>query len=103
MLIHISLFLRRHEKYSPARRASPIRSEVHSGNRRGTKSAERRSAISLRSPQRDVLDQSDLGGNSGNLSPSLQKSPPGLDASRRTRHSEERRSELLLLYILSMD
>lgn len=102
MLIHISRFFIRYEKYSPARRASPGRAEV-SGNRRGTKSAECRPFVSLRSPQRDILDQSDLGGKPRNLSPSPQKSPPGSDASRKISYSEERRSELLSLYILSMD
>lgn len=84
---------RRHEKYSPARRASPSeRTEIHSGNRKGIKSAERRPVISLRSPQRDVLDQSDLHGKQRNLSPSMQKSPSGSDASRGRSYSEEQRS-----------
>lgn len=105
VLIHFSHFCKRHEKYSPARRASPSeRAEVHSLNRKGTKSVERRPVVSLRSPQRDALDHTDLGGKPGNLSPSLEKSPPsGSDASRGRSDSEERRSKLLQLYIPSMD
>lgn len=84
---------RRHRKYSPARRASPsVRTDIRSGNRKGIKSAERRPVISLRSPQRDVLDQSDVRGKQRNLSPSMQKSPSGSDASRGRSYSEEHRS-----------
>ncbi|XP_042000096.1 serine/arginine repetitive matrix protein 1-like isoform X2 [Salvia splendens] len=84
---------RRRKNYSPARRASPSeRAEVQSGNRKGTKSAEQRSVVSLRSPQRDMLDQRDLNGKPRNSSPSLEKSPSGSDASRGRSGSEERRS-----------
>ena len=96
MLIHFSHFCRRQKNYSPARRASPSeRAEVQSGNRKGTKSAERRSVVSLRSPQRDMLDQRDLSGKPRNSSPSMEKSPSGSDASRGRSGSEERRSKLL--------
>lgn len=92
----MSHFCRRHEKYSPAQRASPSeRAEIRSGNRKGIKSAEHRPVISLRSPQRDVLDQSDVRGKQRNLSPSMQKSPSGSDASRGRIYSEEHRSKLL--------
>ncbi|XP_042003233.1 serine/arginine repetitive matrix protein 1-like [Salvia splendens] len=83
----------RQKNYSPAPHASPSeRAEVQSGNRKGTKYAERRSVVSLRSPQRDVLDQRDIGGKPRNFSPSLEKSPSGSDASRGRSGSEERRS-----------
>ncbi|KAL1552895.1 serine/arginine repetitive matrix protein 1-like [Salvia divinorum] len=83
----------RQKNYSPARRSSPSeRAEVQSGNRKGTKSTERQSVVSLRSPQRDVLDQRDIGGKPRNLSPSSEKSPSGSDASRGRSDSEERRS-----------
>ncbi|KAK6118607.1 hypothetical protein DH2020_047649 [Rehmannia glutinosa] len=83
----------RHEKYSPARRASPKeRTELPAENRKGMRSVERRPVVSLRSPQRDMLDRNDLRGKGRELSPSMRKSPFVADASRGRSYSEERRS-----------
>lgn len=99
MIIIFSHLCRRHEKYSRARHASPNeRAELPADNRKGTKSksADCRPIVSLRSPQRDMLDRSDLRGKPRDLSPSMQKSPIGSDASRGRSYSEERRSKHLL-------
>ncbi|KAI3450345.1 hypothetical protein Pfo_007010 [Paulownia fortunei] len=84
---------RRHEKYSPARSASPNeRDELPAENRKGTRFVERRPVVSLRSPQRDMLDRSDLREKERELLPSMRKSPFVSDASRGRSYSEERRS-----------
>ncbi|EYU45955.1 hypothetical protein MIMGU_mgv1a003213mg [Erythranthe guttata] len=81
--------------YSPARRASPDeRSELPVKNRKGRRSVERGPIVSLRSPQRDMLDRNDLNGKGGE-SPPIQKSPSVSDSSRGRRHSDEQRSEHL--------
>ncbi|KAL2238406.1 UNVERIFIED_CONTAM: Serine/arginine repetitive matrix protein 1 [Sesamum indicum] len=83
----------RHEKYSPARRASPSDdSESPSGNRKETRLVEGRPIVSLRSPQRDMLDQNDLRRKERDFSPSTQRSPFVSDASRGRSYGEERRS-----------
>ncbi|KAK4419869.1 Serine/arginine repetitive matrix protein 1 [Sesamum alatum] len=84
---------RRHDKYSPARRASPSEgSESPSENHKETRLVEGRPIVSLRSPQRDMLDQYDLRGKERDFSPSMQKSPFVSDASRGRSYGEERRS-----------
>ncbi|KAL0389090.1 UNVERIFIED_CONTAM: Serine/arginine repetitive matrix protein 1 [Sesamum calycinum] len=84
---------RRHEKYSPARRASPSEeSESPSENRKETRLVEGRPMVSLRSPQRDMLDQNNLRRKERDFSPSTQRSPFLSDASRGRSYGEERRS-----------
>ncbi|PIN05290.1 Splicing coactivator SRm160/300, subunit SRm160 (contains PWI domain) [Handroanthus impetiginosus] len=83
---------RRHEKYSSARRASPNDRDELPVNRKGARSVEGRPVVSLRSPQRDLLDQNDLLGRERAVSPSMQKSPFISDTSRGRSYCEERRS-----------
>ncbi|KAL8055932.1 hypothetical protein ABFX02_04G087600 [Erythranthe guttata] len=84
--------VRRYENYSPARRASPDeRSELPVKNRKERRSVERGPIVSLRSPQRDMLDRNYLNGKGGE-SPPIQKSPSVSDSSRGRRHSDEQRS-----------
>ncbi|KAL8548892.1 hypothetical protein ACS0TY_007960 [Phlomoides rotata] len=82
----------RHGKYSSARRASPNeRAEPPAEDREGKNSVERRPVVSLRSPQRDMLDRSEGHGKPRKQSPSMENSPVGSDASRGRSDSEERR------------
>ncbi|KAK4407687.1 Serine/arginine repetitive matrix protein 1 [Sesamum angolense] len=84
---------RRHEKYAPARRASPSEeSESPSENCKETRLVEGRPMVSLRSPQRDMLDQNNLRRKERDFSPSTQRSPFLSDASRGRSYGEERRS-----------
>lgn len=50
-----------------------------------------RPIISLRSPQRDILDQNDLHGKEPVLSFSKKKTPLVSDASRERAHNEKQR------------
>ncbi|KAL7113906.1 hypothetical protein ACP275_04G088200 [Erythranthe tilingii] len=84
--------VRRYENYSPARRASSDeKGELPVENRKGRRSVERGPIVSLRSPQRDMLDRNDLNGK-GRESPPIQKSPYVSDSSRGRRYSDEQRS-----------
>ncbi|KAG8387901.1 hypothetical protein BUALT_Bualt02G0069600 [Buddleja alternifolia] len=83
--------VRSHEKYTPARRASPNERTELAKDREGSTAVERRPVVSLRSPQRDMLARSNLRGKERHLSP-IQKSPSVSDASLDKSYSEERRS-----------
>lgn len=92
----------RHGKYSSARRASPNgRAELSAEDRKGNNSVERKPVVSLRSPQRDVLDRSEGHGKPRKLSPSMEKSPVGSDASRGRSDSEERRFKCLPTHLFT--
>ncbi|XP_073144212.1 uncharacterized protein [Henckelia pumila] len=81
------------EKNSPAHYASPSeKAELSAKNHRGSKPVDVRPIISLRSPQRDMLDQNDLHGEEPVLSLSKKKTPLVSDASRERAHREEQRS-----------
>ncbi|XP_075503889.1 uncharacterized protein LOC142541151 isoform X2 [Primulina tabacum] len=83
------------EKNSPAHFTSPSeRAELSAKNHRGSKPVDVRPIISLRSPQRDMLDQNDLHGKEPALSLSKKKTPLVSDASRERAHCEEQRSSI---------
>ncbi|XP_073271996.1 uncharacterized protein [Primulina huaijiensis] len=83
------------EKNSPAHFTSPSeRAELSAKNHRGSKPVDVRPIISLRSPQRDMLDQNDLHGKEPVLSLSKKKTPLVSDASRERAHFEEQRSSI---------
>ncbi|GER26910.1 serine/arginine repetitive matrix protein [Striga asiatica] len=82
---------RRHDKHSPARHASPKERIEHPANdREGSRLVEHKPVVSLRSPQRDMMDQDDLRGKEQELSPSMRKSALA-DASRGRNYNEGRR------------
>ncbi|KAL6524260.1 hypothetical protein OROGR_016694 [Orobanche gracilis] len=73
---------RGYDEYSSARHDSPMEKiELSTDNPEGTSFVENRPVVSLRSPQRDMLDQDNLYGKEQVLSSSLRKSPLA-DASR---------------------
>lgn len=64
-------------------------------NRKGVRSAGSKPAVSLRSPQRDTLDQDDLHGKDRDLLSSVQKSPFVSHFSRRSDRDEQRYNSYL--------
>ncbi|KAL3850644.1 hypothetical protein ACJIZ3_012526 [Penstemon smallii] len=85
--------VRSHEKYSPARRVSPNGgAELLPKNRNGSKSLDHRPIVSLRSPQRDMLDRNNLHGKERDSSPSIQKSPFLAVASKNKSYGGGQRS-----------
>lgn len=75
---------RRHDNYSPGERA-----ELPVENRKGVRSVGSKPAVSLRSPQRDLLDQDDLPVKGRDLVSSAQKSPFASHISRSSSDNDE--------------
>ncbi|XP_051134312.1 uncharacterized protein LOC127253666 isoform X2 [Andrographis paniculata] len=78
--------------YSPVQGASDKKEELPMDSQRGVKSVESKPVISLRSPQRDMLDQDDLHEKNHDLSASRYKSSLVSHVSRSRSYSDDRRS-----------